>query len=404
MKAMPAIALLYGSHRQAALTCQLTVETEPIEREAAAHLGDYYEEYRFHRVAVTVDGQPDPLLTSAMATGAACARRCLQTMGLAYDEHGMRVKFTFDRVSIQDASAGLLAALALAIDRADAQRCRALPPAYAATGRVTLAGQVQRVASLGPKLEQACACTNLPPGSKIFYPQEQEDELMATYPQVAVAAQANSLRLCPVSSVEEAMTWLLLDRPLYTAPHLGRFSRLSALSHLEYSLSVLTNSYHMWLVECFRAAVAAAVADNSLARLAPNAVNQLCSLTPVDVLVLHYVHTLTLAKERAAAEDIVQTLNFLPGVIASALTTLCTAEVLVHQSAQEGYRTTDAGRAVITHYRAIRESTLIPALALLPSDERRVAEAAHVLHWLAVGYAKAALAAPTGPPNDPTAR
>lgn len=397
MPATLAIALVYRPETREVLTYRLETQTVPVDSQKAQRLQSYLEDFRADCVHIKLPGQADPFLKDSATTAVAVARRDLANMGLAHDAYGVEVLFRFHPVaSIQDESASLLAALAFAADRADKQRCRALPPAYAATGRVTLAGQIQRVDQLGRKIEKACACNDLSAGSKIFYPQEQDDELTSNYPHVVDAARARAIRLCPAGTVEEALTWLLLDRPMFTAPHLGRLSRLSPLSHLEYALTVLTNFYQPWLVACLRAAVAAAVAAGSLATLSPNAVNQLYSLTPVGVLVLHYVYTLTLAKERAAAEDIVQTLNFPSAVIEQALTTLRTAEVLEPKGAQEGYRATAAGATVIAHYRAIRESTLIPALSLQPSDVQRVAEAAHVLHWLAVGYANAAAAVPAG--------
>lgn len=224
----------------------------------------------------------------------------------------------------------------------------------------------------------------------IFYPQEQEDELRAGFPHVVAAAQVQGLRLHPVQSVEEALTWLLFDSPLYTSPHLARSSRFADLSHLEYRLLRKFLAYMDWVEACFRRAVDLALPELSLEQ---NEVTQLRNLPSATVLVLHYVHTLTLAGERATAEDIVRTLHYPPAVIDSALSLLRATGVVKPGTAEEGYRTTSDGAVVIKHYRAIRDSTLIPALALQPGDEHRVAAAAHMLRVLEGGYARAAEAA-----------
>lgn len=166
MEAPPAIALLYSRDPEESLVCCLEAQTCPVvDSETAGWLRQFDPEFRTGRVHIKPRGPSDPSLRASLTTGAVVARRHLHTMGLAHDAYGVEVWFQFQPVAaIQDESASLLAALAFAVAHADKQRCQPLPPAFAATGRVALSGQVQRVEYLCLKLEKACTRVCYPPG------------------------------------------------------------------------------------------------------------------------------------------------------------------------------------------------------------------------------------------------
>lgn len=200
---MSGYALLYDSTGEALLIA-LDTDIHLLTQAEAEAFEKNANEFVIHRVRVATPHQNDSRLKHALETGAACARQFLQAQALAQDPQGVFVWWTFETARpIEDESAGLLGACAFAVARLHQVQPGFAPVAFAATGRVSPSGRVQRVAHLPEKLRAALTAT--PPLRLVLYPKEQAADVQ----ELAEQADHRGILFCPVATVEEALGILL---------------------------------------------------------------------------------------------------------------------------------------------------------------------------------------------------
>jgi predicted MarR family transcription regulator len=150
--------------------------------------------------------------------------------------------------------------------------------------------------------------------------------------------------------------------------------RSAEMSEFEFGLIVAGNAFHRWIVHCMSAA-------------------GLKDLMPLDVLVLHHV-THRARNKRLA--DICFIMNVEDThLINYSLKKLQNLGVVASSKSgkEVTYASTDAGRAAVQRYRAIRESCLIDALNADDALNRDIGDLARLLRLLSGIYDQAARSA-----------
>lgn len=172
------------------------------------------------------------------------------------------------------------------------------------------------------------------------------------------------------------------SRRIVSSAHLAD-NRIGALSELEFSLSMVINAYHRWMVRCIEASI----------RYLPD--GRAADLGALDVLVLHHVNHNERAKRLV---DIVLVLNVDDGhTVNYALKKLARGGLVegVRRGKEVFYSTTPRGRALCDQYRVFREQCLIESLTHLGNPDSAISDAASLLRGLSGVYDQAARAAAT---------
>lgn len=161
--------------------------------------------------------------------------------------------------------------------------------------------------------------------------------------------------------------------PIVSSAHLVS-TRSAEMSEFEFGLIVAGNAFHRWIVHCMAAA-------------------GLGDLTALDVVVLH--HVTHRARDKRLA-DICFIMNVEDThVVNYSLKKLQSLGVVAasKNGKEVTYAPTDAGRAHVQRYRAIREACLIDALHAHDDLNRDIGELARLLRMLSGMYDQAARAA-----------
>ncbi|AVP57536.1 winged helix DNA-binding protein [Pulveribacter suum] len=161
--------------------------------------------------------------------------------------------------------------------------------------------------------------------------------------------------------------------PIVSSSHLVS-TRSAEMSEFEFGLIVAGNAFHRWVVHCMAAA-------------------GLRDLTPLDVVVLHHV-THRARDKRLADICFIMNVEDTHVVNYSLKKLQGLGVVAASKNGKEvTYAPTEAGRAHVERYRAIREACLIDALHAHDELNRDIGELARLLRMLSGMYDQAARAA-----------
>lgn len=212
---MTAWTLLYLERpdREQALAIPLRIFVREFTPQQAQQWGTAHfatKHFVNYKVAVTVDlplPSADDFL-QAVEMGVGLSREVAHAWGLVHSHDILGIvisaeqgRATLPRSGVIDGkSAGLLSALLFLEGYLRQWWRREVPFAYAATGAVDAAGAVTSVGAINAKIGGALA--TLEAGSKVFYPRPNDAELA---PEHRRAAEAQGIRLIPVSTVGEAL-------------------------------------------------------------------------------------------------------------------------------------------------------------------------------------------------------
>ncbi len=161
--------------------------------------------------------------------------------------------------------------------------------------------------------------------------------------------------------------------PVVSSAHLAD-SALPPLSEVEFAVTMMNNAYHRWMVRCMTAAGGPAMA-------------------PLEVLILHLVHHKGRAKTLA---DVCLILNIEDTHLANyAIKKLTQAGLLKagRKGKEKTVEITEAGAALCTRYREVREALLVRAARQLGHDPEDISRVASLLRALSGSYDQAARAA-----------
>ncbi len=160
---------------------------------------------------------------------------------------------------------------------------------------------------------------------------------------------------------------------IVTSSHL--VSELSQeLSEYEYGLTIANNSYHRWMLHC-------------------SSSSGITELTPLDVLIVHYINHRERPKKVADISFILNQED--THTISYSVRKLVSLEMIkgTKQGKETFYKTTEKGQNYCAEYKAIREKCLISSLQSLNLSNEELGEIAKALRTLSGIYDQASRAA-----------